>query len=172
MGKTDTIKERRVDVYLDTLTRKERWTRIANDEDESLSKFVQKCVEYAIEHGGVDYADLGDRSKKIQKLEEEVKDLRNEIKQKDIVIDKLESDLKHYRMKPFLAEDYEGIREYDQKLIEILQGTDLITSEEIIRQLDVDHTESQLMRAIDNQLQQLEAYGLIAHTSRGWRWVG
>lgn len=62
MGKTESIKERRVDVYLDTLDRKERWTRIADEERQSLSKFVQKSVEYAIESGGPDYAELGDRN--------------------------------------------------------------------------------------------------------------
>lgn len=44
MGKTESIKERRVDVYLDTLDRKGRWTKLAEEADESLSKFVQRCV--------------------------------------------------------------------------------------------------------------------------------
>jgi adenosylcobinamide amidohydrolase len=49
MGKTDTIDDRRVDVYSDTVDQKERWARLAEEEGESLSKFVQKCVKYAIE---------------------------------------------------------------------------------------------------------------------------
>lgn len=58
MGKTDTIKERRVDVYLDTLERKERWTEQSDAAGDSLSKFVQKAVEYGIEQGGPDSAEL------------------------------------------------------------------------------------------------------------------
>jgi len=172
MGKTESIKERRVDVYLDTLDRKERWTELADEEDESLSKFVQKCVEYAIEQGGPDFTEMGERSKKLQELEQEVRELRKELKQKDIVIEKLESDLKQYRMQPFLDEEHEGVREYDQELIELLRATDRITSEELVRQLNVDQTDRNLMQSLDNQLQQLESYGLIAHTSQGWRWVG
>jgi len=172
MGKTESIKERRVDVYLDTLDRKERWTELADEEDESLSKFVQKCVEYAIEQGGPDFTEMGESSKKLQELEQEVRELRKELKQKDIVIEKLESDLKQYRMQPFLDEEYEGVREYDQELIELLRATDRITSEELVRQLNVDQTDRNLMQSLDNQLQQLESYGLIAHTSQGWRWVG
>lgn len=76
MGKTDTIKDRRVDVYLDSLERKERWTELADEEGESLSKFVQKCVEYAIEQGGPDFAELGEESKQIQQLGEEVRERR------------------------------------------------------------------------------------------------
>lgn len=172
MGKTESIKERRVDVYLDTLDRKERWTRKADEEGESLSKFVQKCVEYAIEKGGPDFAELGERSKNLQDLEQEVKSLRNEVKQKNIVIDKLESDLRRYRMEPFLEDDYEGVRKFDQELIELLKGTDRIKSEELVHELGVDQTDREIMQSIDSQLQQLESYGLITHTTHGWRWVG
>ena len=172
MGKTESIKERRVDVYLDTLERKERWTEFADEADESLSKFVQKCVEYAIEQGGPDYAELGKRAKKIQELETQVDDLRKEIKQKDIVIEKLENDLRRARVEPFQEERHEGKRKYDQELIEVLQETDSITSEELIRRLGVDQSDPKLMEGIDNQLKQLESYGLIGHTPHGWRWVG
>ena len=47
MSKTDTIKQRRVDVYLDSLERKKELKKIAEEEDVSLSKFIQRCVEYA-----------------------------------------------------------------------------------------------------------------------------
>lgn len=106
MGKTDTIKERRVDVYLDTLERKERWQEIAEEEDESLSKFVQRAVEYAIEMGGPDFSDVGERSEKIQELQEEVRDLHQDVKQKDIVIEKLESELRRHRLEPFTEDDF------------------------------------------------------------------
>lgn len=45
MGKTDTIKDRRVDVYVDTIDRKKRWTQNAGEVGESLSLFGQQCVE-------------------------------------------------------------------------------------------------------------------------------
>ena len=172
MGKTESIKERRVDVYLDTLGRKERWTELAEEADESLSKFVQKCVEYAIEQGGPDFTELGERSKKIQDLEQEVSELRKEVNQKDIVIEKLETDLKRLRMGPFLEDDFEGVREYDTELIEILQNSDQVTSEELVRRLGVDPSQSDIMRGINSQLQQLESYGLVRSTSQGWTWTG
>jgi len=108
MGKTDTIKDRRVDVYVDTIDRKERWSRIAEEKDESLSQFVQQCVEYAIEQGGPDFTELGEESKQIQELEEEVRELRQDVKQKQIVIEKLESELKELRTQPFTEDEFEG----------------------------------------------------------------
>jgi predicted RNase H-like nuclease (RuvC/YqgF family) len=171
MGKTESIKERRVDVYLDTLGRKERWTELAEEADESLSKFVQQCVEYAIEQGGPDFTELSEQSKKIQTLEDELTDLQKDIKQKEIVIDKLESELKRHRTKPFTQEEFEGVRQYDQDLIDILQSAERITGDEILRRLDIDPTETELVQGIDQQLQHLESFGLVTNTPKGWRWT-
>jgi predicted RNase H-like nuclease (RuvC/YqgF family) len=170
MGKTDTIKDRRVDVYVDTIDRKKRWTEHADEADESLSQFVQQCVEYAIEQGGPDFTELGEESKEIQELEEQVSDLQQDIKQKEIVIEKLESELKALRSKPFRDEDYEGQREYDQELIEELQRADRITGDELLRRLDVDPSDTEVVKGVDQQLQQLEDYGLVRSTPQGWVW--
>lgn len=171
MGKTDTIKDRRVDVYVDSLDRKERWTKQADEADESLSQFVQQCVEYAIERGGPDFTELGEESKQIQELEEEVRDLRQDIKQKEIVIEKLESELKEYRTQPFVSGgDFEGRRQYDQELIEELQRADRIDGNELLRRLDIDPANTDLVKAVDSQLQQLENFGLVRSTPQGWVW--
>lgn len=172
MGKTDTIKDRRVDVYVDSIDRKKRWARIADEEGESLSKFVQQCVEFAIEQGGPDFAQLGEEAKRIQDLEEEVQNLRQDVKQKQIVIDKLESEVKHHRTKPFLEEDFEGRRTYDQELIEELKRADRIPGDELLRRLDIDPTETEIVKGINTQLEQLEDYGLVRSTPKGWVWTG
>jgi len=170
MGKTDTIKDRRVDVYVDTIDRKERWSRIADEEDESLSQFVQQCVEYAIETGGPDFTELGEESKQIQALEEEVAELRRDVKQKEMVIEKLESELTELRTQPFLEADFEGRRQYDEELIDELQRADRITGDELLRRLNVDPSETDLVNGIDTQLKQLEGYGLVRSTPKGWEW--
>lgn len=172
MGKTESIKDRRVDVYLDTLERKERWAELAEEADESLSKFVQQCVEYAIERGGPDFAELGERAKQIEELEAEVEELHKEVKQKDTVIEKLELDLRRARAKPFLEDEYEGTRRYDKDLIEVLKAADRISSDELVHRLGVDRQDQEVMAGINNQLEQLEEYSLVAHTAEGWRWVG
>lgn len=88
-----------------------------------------------------------------------------------MVIDKLEDDLQQYRIGPFLDEDFEGVRQFDEELIDIIKSTDRVTSRDLIRRLDVDPNQTDVIRAIDQQLQQLEFYGLVA-TTKGWRWIG
>jgi len=172
MGKTDTIKDRRVDVYLDTMERKERWSRIADEENESLSKFVQQCVEYALEKGGPDFTELAEESKEIQELKEEVNELQRDVEQKEIVIEKQKTELKKLRSKPFLEDSSEGTRKYDEEIIEELKSADRIPADELIRRLDVDPGDAELVEGINTQLQQLEDYGLVRSTPQGWVWEG
>lgn len=172
MGKTDTIRDRRIDVYADSLDRKARWTELADEADQSLSKFVQHCVEYAIERGGPDYAELGQESQQIQELEQELRELRKEIKQKDIVIETLESETRKMRVKPFLDDDFEGTRSYDQELIEVLQESDRVTGGDILNRLGIEPMETELVQGVNRQLEQLEEYGLVQSTAQGWVWVG
>lgn len=170
MGKTDTIKDRRVDVYLDSLERKERWTELAEAADESLSTFVQQCVEYAIEQGGPDFAELGAESKKIQELETTIDELREDIRQKEIVIEKHEAELRKHRVEPFLEDDFEGTRAYDEELIDILRDSTTVSGDELLQRLDIDPSETDLVQGVDRQLKQLERYGLIRSTPQGWVW--
>lgn len=172
MGKTDSINNRRVDVYVDTIERKEEWVEHAEAAGESLSKFVQQCVEYAIRQGGPDFAELGQESKRIQELEAEVRELEKDVKQKQVVIDKLESELRQLRSAPFVEDGFEGRRQYDEELIEVIQNSQRITGDEILRRLDVDPMETEVVRGINAQLEQLERFGLVESTPKGWRWDG
>jgi predicted RNase H-like nuclease (RuvC/YqgF family) len=171
MGKTETIKDRRIDVYVNTIERKQKWADKADEAGESLSGFVQQCVEYAIEQGGPDYAELGEESKRIQELESEIAELQDDIKQKEIVIDKLESELQELRSKPFQDEEFEGRREYDQDLIDELQRADRITGDELLRRLDIDPSDTDLVKAVNEQLERLEEFGLVESTPQGWVWA-
>lgn len=125
-----------------------------------------------IEQGGPDYAKLGRESQQLQELEQELRELRKEIKQKDIVIEKLESETRKMRARPFLDEDFEGTREYDRELIDLLQGSDRVTDTDILHRLDIEPMETELVQEVNQQLEQLEAYGLVQSTAQGWVWVG
>jgi hypothetical protein len=42
----------------------------------------------------------------------------------------------------------------------------------ILEALGIDLKDSELVKAISRQLEDLEDYGLIASTPRGWKWIG
>ncbi len=172
MSKTDTIKQRRVDVYLDSLERKKELKKVAEEEDVSLSKFIQRCVEYAMDRGGPDLTESGAAKKKVESLEEEVSELRKKLERKDKVIERLEDELRKYRLEQFSGEEFEGVREFDKELVEVLKEDGWHNDEEILRRLDIDPKDSDLVSAVRRQLEQLENYGLIRSGKMGWRWEG
>jgi predicted RNase H-like nuclease (RuvC/YqgF family) len=172
MGKTETIKDRRIDVYVNTIERKKRWTEEAEAADTSLSNFIEQSVEYAIKQGGPDATELGEDAQRIQELEEEVAELQQELKEKKMVIEKLEQEARERRIEPFQNDEFEGQREYDEELVRILKDSDRVTDEDLVRRLDIDRTNTEVMQGLTSQLQRLEQYGLVQSTSKGWRWEG
>lgn len=137
----------------------------------SVSNFVQNCVEYAIKSGGPDFITAGEQAGEIQQLRQELRQKEETIDEKDIVIEKLQTELKRHRTAPFRDEDFSGVRQFDTELIDILQDSGNVRSERILRELNVDPQNTDLMQALQAQLRQLEQYGLVEETLHGWRWV-
>ena len=172
MGKTDSINDRRVDVYLGSVAEKREWADAADEADMSLSNFVQACVKYALAQGGPDFLETGGAAGDIQELRDELHSKQNTIEEKEVMIEKLKTELKKYRTQPFLEEDFEGQRQFDTDLIAVLKDSGTIRSEELLRQLDVDSQNVDLIQGVKGQLEQLEQYGLVEETVHGWKWVG
>lgn len=172
MSKTDTIKQRRADVYLDSLERKRELKELAGEEGVSLSNFIQRCVEYAMGQGGPDLTEAGAARKRLDELKDEVTELRKKLERKDKVIGRLEEELKKYRLEKFSDEEFEGVREFDRELVEVLKEGGWHGDGEILRRLDIDPRDTDLVGAVRGQLGQLESYDLIKSGRRGWRWKG
>jgi hypothetical protein len=47
----------------------------------------------------------------------------------------------------------------------------VLDSYKLLENLGIDPKGSQLVRALSQQLDELEAFGLVTSTQRGWRWV-
>jgi hypothetical protein len=71
-----------------------------------------------------------------------------------------------------LEERYEGIRIYEKELVKILKERNRIDNYKLLEILKIDPKDSDLVKAISKQLENLEAYGLVEATINGWRWIG
>ncbi len=164
-------KSRYVYVYLPSAEDKKRWDNLASEAGLPLSKFVIEIVENAL----AEESDIKPRAELVKQLgsmKDEIRDLQEELKLKSIVLEKYENELKKYRSATFLEDDFKGTREYSQKLIEILKRGNLVDNYKLLEELGIDPKESDLVKAISAELENLESYGLIASSPRGWRWVG
>jgi len=152
----------------------EDWKRRAEKAGVSLSRFVYERVEDAIrrEEGEEGYLSRLELIKRLRKAEDELKQLRNENSLLRRLVENLDKELKRYRAKPFLDEDYVGVRQFDKDLIELLRGGGTLSDEEILSSLNIDPADTNLVKAVSKQLEALEAYGLVEFTGKGWRWKG
>jgi predicted RNase H-like nuclease (RuvC/YqgF family) len=173
-GKTETIKDRAIYVYLPSLEMVEDWKRRAEKAGVSVSKFVIERVEDSIrrEEGEEGYLSRVELVKRLRSAEEELKKLREEDRLLKRLVENLDNELKRYRAQPFLQEAFEGVRRFDRDLVELLRRGGSYTEEEILAHLNIEPSDAELVKAVDRQLEALEAYGLVEYRGRGWRWKG
>ena len=171
-GKTATIKQRTIYVYLPSLEMVEDWKRRARRAGVSVSKYIVERVEDSIrrEEGGEGYLSRFELIKRLREAEEELKQLRSENRLLRRLVENLEGELKRFRARLFLDGDFVGFRRFDRELIDLLRGGGVYTDDEILSRLNVDPSDVELVRAISRQLEALESYGLVEFTSKGWRW--
>jgi len=173
-GKTETIKDRAIYVYLPSLEMVEDWKRRSERSGASVSKFVTERVEDSIrrEDGEEGYFSRLELIKRLGSLEEELKRLSNENRMLKKLVDNLDNELKRYRAKPFLEESFQGVIRFDRELITLLKKGGSHSDDEILSHLNIEPTDSELVAALSRQLEALEDYGLVEFTGKGWRWKG
>jgi len=173
MGRTETIKERAVYVYLPSVEQKEGWQRHAEELGVSISKFVIEYVENSLrKEEEPSYKSRGELWKENNELRQQVKDLARKYRLLEKVVDRLEEELRRYRAKPFLEEEFEGVRGYETELVNLLRSRDILTADQIFSHLGIEPSEYDTVKAISRQLENLETYGLVKSSPRGWKWTG
>lgn len=170
--KSETIKERTVNVYLPEKYMLKEWKQVAAEHKMSLSRFIIERVEDTFkERGdGERYTRL-DLIERNQMLERENGALRKELELKTKVYKALDQENKSLRNKPWLDPDHHGKRHFGRELITLLNRRKRITFNELLPALGIIPTEMESMKAINNQLTILTGYGLIQQDLKGWKWL-
>jgi hypothetical protein len=173
MPKRESIKQRSIYVYLPSLEMVEDWKAKANKAKVSISQFVIEHVTNSVtqEEGEEAYKPRAELLQKLRDKDEQIEKLTRECEVLKLALERVESELRRYRAEPFLDEGFRGIRGYDKRLIELLRKGDAVDSDHLLRLLKIDPRETTLTKAVSKQLENLEAYGLVEKTRRGWKWT-
>lgn len=174
VSKTDTIKKRAIYVYLPSLEMAQRWKELASRQGSSISKFVTEHVENSLhqEEGEEGFVSRAELMKKVTELESQVGELSRERRMLRTLVEKLERDLKVQSARPFLDEEFEGIRSFDRDLVELLRMGKPLMDDELLEGLGLEHDDIEARKIIGKQLESLESYGLVKATNKGWVWKG
>jgi hypothetical protein len=172
MGKTETIKQRSIYVYLPSIEQKERWEEVARKQGVSISRFVVEHVENSLmQEEDESFRSRGVLEREIVELKKQLRELGRKNRVLEVAFDRLEDELRGYRNRPFLDEDFVGVRRYQRELIEILREGRFVSNSEILDRLGVKVTDQDSVKVVSKQLENLEGYGIIRSSPKGWKWM-
>jgi hypothetical protein len=174
LRKTETIKQRTVYAYLPSEESRARWEKAAGKAGMSLSRFIVDTVEASLREGtDEDFRSAKDLWKENVELREANKRLADEKRMLSALVEKLEDEVRRYRTELFLeGPEHRKARQYEKDLIDALREGAVLSSDEVFRRLRIKPTDVRGTQAIRMQLDNLQAYGLVKATPRGWRWIG
>ena len=148
----------------------DRWKSLARESGASISKFVIEHVESSLNMDG-------EGSTSRSSLLHENKYLRDTLRERDkrvghleLLVEKLEEDLLNYRSRMFTDPDFTGVRQYDRRLVEVLREPGTHSNDEVLAKLRIKPTDSESVKAVLVQLENLESYGLVKASGKGWTW--
>ena len=171
LGKTKTIKQRALYVYVPSIEMAERWKTQAEKAGTSTSKFIIEHVENSLrQQEDENYQSRGQIFEELKEMNKVLVEKEKRISHLELLVEKLEEDLRRYRSQLFNDNSESGIRDYERKLVDILLEPGIHSNEEILSRLGVELRESDSVKVISRQLNQLERFGLIRARERGWEW--
>jgi hypothetical protein len=167
------LHNRTVYVYLSSQKEMQDWKSRAERSHVPLSQFVYEHVTNSLrqEEGEESYKPRTKLIEDIRQKDETIEKLTRENEITKLALERVETELRRYRAAPFLEDNFQGVRKYDRKLIELLKKGEAVDSDHLLRLLRIHPRETDLVKAVSRQLGNLEAYGLVRKTPRGWRWI-
>jgi hypothetical protein len=173
LGKTKAINERYVYAYLPSVDLVTDWKARAKKSNVSISEFVYEHVTNSLrqEDGEEAYKPRSQLIEDLRKKDEEIQKLTRENEITKLALERVETELRRYRAEPFLEDNFQGIRRYDRKLIELLKKGKPLDSDDLLHALRISPKETDLVKAVSRQVENLQAYGLVRKTHHGWSWV-
>lgn len=173
MGKTKAVNERYVYAYLPSVELVKDWKGRAKKSKVSISQFVYEHVTNSLrqEDGEESYKPRAELIEELRKKDDAIEKLTRENEITRLALERVETELRKYRAEPFLKKGFQGTRKYDTKLIELLKKGDAIDADQLLRQLRISPRETDLVKAVSRQLENLQEYGLVEKIHKGWKWV-
>ncbi len=176
-GKTATIKQRRVEIYLPSLETKDRWTAEAEQRGVSLSEMIFLLIHEKLTSEDPSTAERLTRLEKENRtLHAQLDAQRERVEALEAVKERQERDLSEYRAQAFLGGP---IRKLDPRLLRVLsEAKDRsgrfrpVGETELKRALRVTPKDFTQSKALVAQLAFLETHQVVTHGQGGWTWNG
>jgi hypothetical protein len=160
---------REASVYLPSEELLARWKQEAKQYGLSISDYIFEMTERGRRAGQDDASpnlarENGELKSRCLRLEGELRLLKTSLENAQTEIYKM-------RFSSFHKPDEPGFSEYDKDLIALLRRGGLRGTQELLSGLGIDPRDSQVVRLVSMQLEELKRFGLVKEVHNGWRWV-
>ena len=145
------------------------WRAESKEQGTSLNNYIIEMVERSrrLENANP----RPDLSKENSELKEENRKLRDDLRIKELILQKYEGELYKLRYGAFSNMDKQGQKEYDETLVVALKRGRTMSDRDIYSELGIDPRDAEAVKLVSNQLKGLMRYGLVEETTLGWRWI-
>jgi len=109
--------------------------------------------------------------RELEGLKNENKALREDLTRKNILIERYEAELKRYRAAPWMETDFKGIRPLNEDLVTILKARGSMDRMQLLEALGIDRRETDLIRALNSQIEALEGFGMVRAERGILQWI-
>ncbi|MDM7912432.1 MAG: hypothetical protein QUS09_04980 [Methanotrichaceae archaeon] len=158
-------------LYCKSRAQKEQWQALADKAKTPLSTWCTAIIEERLAEEENGFRPRQKILKDMEALKTENKALRDDLRQKEIVLQRYEAELRRYRAQPFQADQFEGVRNYSKELVDILKAHSHVGSYQILELLGIGPGEAEAIKAVSRQLEELEKFNLIKADGKGWQWI-
>lgn len=145
------------------------WAEDAKSLGCSLSNYVLEMVQKS--RSVLASNPRADLSRELEEEKRENVILRKDNRDKELLLSHYEKENFKLRNRIFQEIDQDGIGEYDSRLVEILHQGKTVDSYKLLDAMGIDPKDSEAVKLVGNQLEELRRFGLVKETASGFRWV-
>ena len=145
------------------------WQNEAKRGGASISEYIYEMVERS--RRPIEDAPRPDLSREISDLQSLNRKLVQENNHLKKNLENAQAEIYKLRFGGFDQVDAHGFGEYDSTLVGMLKRGKVLDSKEILAGLGIDPRDSQAIKLVTNQLEELRRFGLVHENALGWRWI-
>jgi hypothetical protein len=147
-----------------------RWKSLAEQSDTSISKFVIEHVENSLNQEDPDYKSRLNMIEESRGHLETIRERDKQIRHLELLVDRLDQDLKSQRDRLFTDPEFSGVRGIDKRLVAVLRESGVHSTKDLVTRLGIKPREVESIKALSVQLEILETAGLVKTTPLGFKW--
>ena len=156
-------------VYLPTGEILTAWQKEAAQGGATISEYLFEMVEKA--RRPAEEAARPDLVRENSDLKTLNRKLEQEVNLLKANLEIMQTEVYKQRFAGFEQVDAPGMHSYDRALVDMLKRGKVLDSQEILGSLGIDPRDSQAVKLVSNQLEELKRFGLIRESPHGWRWL-